>query len=280
MKTPLKLRLLRGGLNALAKVSEDTAGELAVRIFSTPRRVPRPDWEKRIVAQGQPLRLHKNLRATSWGDQARPIVLLVHGWEGRGSQLALLVEPLLAKGYRIIALDGPAHGDSPGSRTNMRLFSLVLGDVARELGGLSAVVAHSFGAGATVVAMSTGAPIARAVVVASPSRIRWITENFRDGLGLSAEVYRGFKRRLQAWSGVDTDTIDLAALAGAIGKPGLIVHDPLDREVPFSNAQDLARGWPEARLLALEKVGHRRILKAPAFIAATVDFLGPVVSPS
>ena len=55
----------------------------------------------------------------AWG--AGPSVLLVHGWEGRGAQLGALVDPLVAAGYRVVALDGPAHGDSPGRLSTLAL---------------------------------------------------------------------------------------------------------------------------------------------------------------
>jgi len=39
-------------------------------------------------------------------------VLLVHGWGGRGAQLASFVEPLVARGFSVLTFDAPGHGAS------------------------------------------------------------------------------------------------------------------------------------------------------------------------
>ena len=42
----------------------------------------------------------------SWG--SGPTVLLVHGWEGRGSQLSAFAPALVKAGFRVVAVDMPA----------------------------------------------------------------------------------------------------------------------------------------------------------------------------
>src|SRR5262249_24762467 len=46
------------------------------------------------------------------GPAAAPAVLLVHGWGGRGVQMGAFVEPLRARGYRVVWFDQPGHGAS------------------------------------------------------------------------------------------------------------------------------------------------------------------------
>ena len=72
-----------------------------------PRRLPEGGEPFEVESLGAAVRGHV------WG--AGPVVYLVHGWGGRGSQLASFVEPLLAGGFRVVMFDAPAHGDSdPG----------------------------------------------------------------------------------------------------------------------------------------------------------------------
>ena len=99
----------------LGRLSPALAGRLAAKLFARPRRHARPARERELIARGTRVVLPDGLHATAWG--AGPTVLLVHGWEGRGAQLGALVDPLVAAGYRAVALDGPAHGDSPGVTT-------------------------------------------------------------------------------------------------------------------------------------------------------------------
>jgi pimeloyl-ACP methyl ester carboxylesterase len=244
-----------------------------LRLFSTPRRIPRPAWEVELAKKGSALHLAHELAAWKWGNDGGPIVLLVHGWMGRGTQLGALVDPLVAKGYQVVALDGPAHGDSPGKRTNVRFFSDALMKVLSELGEVQSVVAHSFGAGATALALSRGAKAKSAVLVASPADLQWVIDDFCEKVEFSSRATRAFQARLEAWAGVGIREVHIADLVRKIQAPALIVHDPEDREVPFHSAEEIARCWPGARLVPLTKVGHRKILKAPSFIGAVTEFL-------
>ena len=65
-------------------------------------------------------------------------VLLMHGWEGRPTQFALLIRGLVDAGYGVIALDAPAHGRSPGREANVVLFARALLEAASELPALLA----------------------------------------------------------------------------------------------------------------------------------------------
>ncbi|HEX8728518.1 MAG TPA: hypothetical protein VF739_07855, partial [Ktedonobacterales bacterium] len=94
----------------------ETQARAALQMFMTPRRLAPRDWEAALLRRGTPLTFANGLVARSFG--AGPRVLLVHGWEGRGMNLGMFIAPLTAAGYQVLALDGPAHGESPGEQTN------------------------------------------------------------------------------------------------------------------------------------------------------------------
>ena len=58
------------------------------------------------------------LAVTTWGS-AGPNILLMHGWGGSRAQMTGFVEPLVSAGYRVVAYDQPAHGESDGKLTNL-----------------------------------------------------------------------------------------------------------------------------------------------------------------
>lgn len=273
--------LVRNGLRALSYVSPSLAAEWALGIFSTPRRIARPEWEQKIAGLGRPERTPEGIALVRWGESSAPIVLLVHGWAGRGTQLSYLVEPLLKLGYQVIAFDGPGHGDSRGRRTNIRTFADAL--IATEKLVTSehqndrfrAVVAHSFGAAATFLAISRGLRTQAAVMVAAPSEVGWIIRSFTRRMGLSGRAAKAFRRKLSEWAGLSLEDVSIEKVGPTLSLPGLIIHDPEDSDVPFENAESYVENWKQSRLLVLENVGHRKILKAPAFIEAVTGFLGP-----
>ena len=93
-----------------------------------------------------------------WGDGLDP-VLLVHGWESRGSRFAVLVEELLSRGLSPITFDAPGNGDSEGNRTTLLEYADIIEDLADRFGMFRAVVSHSLGTLATFDALPrAGAP--------------------------------------------------------------------------------------------------------------------------
>lgn len=268
-------KIARNSLSALSYILPSLAADFAIKIFATPRRVARPEWEQKIAATGQPAKVNDRIAILRWGLREAPIVLLVHGWAGRGTQLGFLVEPLLALGYQVVAMDAPAHGDSRGRRVNASIFAEAIVSVQKDIGPFAAVCAHSFGAAALVLAMSRGLKTGKAVCVAAPSEVLWIVHAFSKRMGLSPWAVRAFKRKIEAWAGVRLEEVSITKIGPSLANvPALIVHDPEDPDVPFENAEEYTEYWKGSRLLVLEGVGHRKILKSPKFIEAVTGFLG------
>ena len=163
---------LRAFFRAVGPAFPHLAGAVASRLFVTP---PRPAVSPRvagILARGERFSIWWRggvLRAWRWGHG--PTVLLVHGWGGYGAQFASFVPALEAAGYRAVVIDGPAHGESDGRRTNLLEFAEAVLHVGEEVGPLAGVVAHSFGGASTAIAMSRGLDPGRSSSL--PPRILW-----------------------------------------------------------------------------------------------------------
>src|SRR3954463_12622524 len=161
------VRSLFSGLQAF---SPGLAAELAaVAMFRTSRKNP-SEWEAGVSAGAERLSVdgpHGPLHVLRWGKG--PLVVLVHGWNGRGSQLGAFVEPLVRTGLSVVAFDAPGHGDSRGHRLYLRDLADCIVDVARAVGPLHAIVAHSFGAAAVLLAHQRGAIDARRNVMLAPN---------------------------------------------------------------------------------------------------------------
>ncbi|HWO17792.1 MAG TPA: alpha/beta fold hydrolase [Kofleriaceae bacterium] len=276
-----KLRLARVALQTAYLVSEDFGAGLAERLFTSPRRFPRPPREQAVLAAGRPFRLDATLRAPRWGGQPRriaawrwgqgPAVLLVHGWEGRGAQLGAFVEPLVAAGLSVVAFDAPGHGDSAGHRAYLPDFADALVAVAAAAGPVHATISHSFGAAAVLLAHGRGGlDASRNVMIAPNALIHDSVQRFARELSLDEADRAGFAARLEARTGIPLAALAIEPLAAARDAALLIVHDREDREVPLAHGEALAAVWPGARLEVTSDLGHRRILRDPGVIARAV----------
>jgi hypothetical protein len=283
VRSEMAIRITRAALHTAYLLSEDLGAGFAERLFTSPRRHARPDREKAILATGRPFTVDVQLRSPRWNNARTkvaawrwgfgPTVLLVHGWEGRGSQLGSFVEPLVAAGLSVVAFDAPGHGDSPGHRLYLTDLADAVIDVAAATGPIHATISHSFGSAAVLLAFPRGGfDAARNIMIAPNVIIDDAVTRFTRAVAIPDSDRAVFERHLAAHSGLGLDALDLEHLVAKRDAGLLVVHDPLDREVPFSHGERLANLWPQSRILAPESLGHRRILRDEAVIAETVAF--------
>lgn len=279
------VRLARAALQTAYILSEDLGTDLAERLFTSPRRYRRPERERAVLATGRPFTVEVELRAPRWNGQRRqlaawrwglgPTVLLIHGWEGRGSQLGAFVEPLVAAGMSVVAFDAPAHGDSPGRRLYLTDHADAIAGVVAAVKPIHATIAHSFGCAALLLAHArAGVDVDRNVMIAPNVLIDDAVRRFARVVALDDLDRRALERAIGTRSGIGLDSLDLDRLVGARDTGLLVMHDRGDREVPPVHGERLAATWPNAQLRMTDGLGHRRILRDPAMIAEAVAYVG------
>jgi pimeloyl-ACP methyl ester carboxylesterase len=285
------IRLTRAALQTAYVVSDELGTTLAERLFTTPRRHARPARERAVLAIAREVTFDVALRApgrhgahvalAAWRWGTGPAVLLVHGWEGRGSQLGAFVEPLVAAGMSVIAFDAPGHGDSPDHRLFLTDHADCIADIAAQVGPLHGIVAHSFGAAAVLLAHArSGVEATRNVMVSPNVLVEDAVVRFARLVGLDDDDRTALEHKLAADTGLPLAALALEPLATRRDAALLVIHDRDDREIPFAQGEQLAAAWPNAQLLATSGLGHRRILRDETVIAAAVDALRQGVAPA
>lgn len=283
---------LRAAFRALSFMAPPLAAALAERLFLRTRRYPVPKREVEALQSAERHELPTERGpavAWVWGRPAPaaarvPTVFLVHGWEGRGSQLGAFVEPLLRlggrAGLRVVAFDAPGHGEAPGRSSSLPAIAAALEAAARRWGPAAGVVAHSAGAVSTTFALSRGLAVERAVFVAPGADLLGYTRWFAELLGLPDGVRRRLQARIERRIGVPYAALEPLELAPERTTPLLAYSDREDPEAPLDTARTLIGLWPGAQLRITEGLGHRRILRDPAVVAGAVDFLAGAVASS
>lgn len=285
------VRLTKAALQTAFVVSEGLGASFAERLFTSPRRHARPDRERKVLRTAREMTIdvtlrsphahnaHLQIKAWRWGHG--PTVLLVHGWEGRGSQLGSFVEPLVTAGLSVVAFDAPGHGDSPHARLYLTDLADTIADVATFVGPLHGIVAHSFGAAGVLLAGTRNGVTAPRNVFVSPNVIiDDAVHRFARIVGLDDTDRATLEERLADHTGVGVEALRLQNLVGdRVGQPALIIHDRDDREVDFEHGKRLAALWPNAKLHETTGLGHRRILRDADVVELATNLLREGIEP-
>jgi pimeloyl-ACP methyl ester carboxylesterase len=262
-------------------IAPDRTARHIEQMFCTPRRLQRRPDELAMLVNAKPLTLAfegLELVGYEWrpryAQQDAEPVLLMHGWEGRATQFAALIETLLRQGHRAIAFDAPAHGDSPGRQSTVGAFSDLVLEIDHAFGPFHAVIGHSMGGAAVIAAATRGLRSARVVAIAAPASLRRAASRFARARGLPQRALPGFLQQVAFSNNRPLETLDYDRLLPPPDLAVLLLTDPHDAEVPASESAAVAGIWPNARLRHIAEVGHRRILAAEATQKLIVDFIG------
>ena len=261
---------------ALSRVAPPLAFRAIYRMARTPRRFRPHPREEELLATATPLEFETSfgkIAAWTWGEG--PTVHLVHGWQGRGSQLAELAEPIAALGLRVLVWDGPAHGRSDGKIASAPEFCQAIREVAAIDGQPWAVVAHSMGTIASTLASWGDYHPTRRVYIGTAHEPRKPLRMLNQVFGFSDEIIGRFKSALvaQGTPKITWDVLAAGALPPGMADPLLLIHDRGDREADVATAVAFQKVWPGARLMLTNGLGHNAVLRDPAVVQAGVEFL-------
>ncbi len=264
--------LIRG----VDRVSPRLGARVAARVFLTPRRARLPERESHWLNHARPEVFAVGgfeLSGHRWRESGEPI-LLVHGWEGRGSQLGGLALALAERGFQPITVDLPAHGSSRGAQTNLVEIARAITAMVLHLGGVAGIVAHSFGAAGTTVALRQELPVGRLAYLAPAEDFAHYPRVFSHWLGLPAHLSARMRDTVENRIGVTMAELRGKLLAPRMRAPLLIVHDEDDVDVPWQDGRTYEEAWPDSKLMTTKGLGHRRILREPEVVNAVAAFFG------
>lgn len=251
----------------------------AVTAFLVPQKIAPNEQEVALLQLADSVQIHGEQRLMTWHWQPRASAsnghkaLLVHGWNSRGSHMGAFVRPLLDTGFEVWTFDAHAHGDSAGEYSSVVHHAHSINLVARQMGTVEAVIAHSVGSPATLLACSRGLTPVASVHLSGPSSLRRVALGAALMTGLPMEEQGSYLSAIEQVAGLPLEFVQPPQLTSDQRHRGLLLHDREDREIPFSDSEEIASFWPNAELQEVSGVGHRRIVRDPCVIERAVDFL-------
>ncbi len=263
---------VRVSFRTLSAVAPGPTARLAWRIFAKPARKAHVDRYGILPeARAHTLRAGgHDLAAWEWGKG--PPVLLLHGWGSSALSLGAFVRPLVAAGFRPVAFDAHAHGESPGTTTSGPEMATHLNEIAGRLGAKH-VVAHSMGTVVAGFGVKGGLAVDRMALLNAPADMPYFLSAFTHGLGFSAAVKRRMIRRFEQEHRLRWEDCVVEWVGEGHSGPTLLVHDDGDPDVPWAHAERVRGAWRNHHAITTRGLGHRGSLHAPEIVSATTAFL-------
>lgn len=206
-------------------------------------------------------------------------VLIVHGWQSHSAFMNKLITPLLTKGYRVISIDLPGHGQSSGRTFHLPLGVEAIHATINALGEFDRVITHSLGGAVIATTVAGTIPnypaveISRLVLISSPDSMTKIFNDFSAMIGLNTAANAALHQNVTRLTGKVTDDFNVAAQLKNSNANMLLIHAPDDKEVPYSEAESIAQKNASAQLKPMPGLGHRRIIGDDDVVATATDFM-------
>ena len=250
---------------------------IASKLFTTPIhfKTPKREFQMEESSQKKTLKapsIHKEIHILSYGYSDKK-VLLAHGWAGRSTQLFMIANKLLEKGFMVISFDGPAHGKSTGKTTNLIEYIETIKAINKEFGPFEAAVGHSFGCMALINTQAENKLFKKIVTVGSGDKVSDILINFSKNLGLDKKFGQKLINYVNKKWKIKVDDFATHQAAKNVKIPVLVVHDVIDGDVNVSCAINIRHNLENGELFITNGLGHTKILRDKNTTNKIVDFI-------
>lgn len=275
------IKAVKTSIALLSAVAPTSAVAVTFKLFCTPAgRASVRVAEKPMFDSAE--KSHIDFRGEkvcvySWGDLKRP-VLLIHGWESRGSRWAAVAKQLIAQGYSPVTFDMPGHGDSGGKQTTILQCNEICARLQQRYGEFEVIIAHSFGVPCAFYAVKNTLKPQKIVAIGGLHDFDYLIEEFSRTLALKPKIANGLRSRVeQMFHPVDAiwDTFSVGHNKELVQQPMLVIHDTDDDIVSFEQAQKIVDSYRgQADFHSTSGYGHKRILHQNDVIHRIAEFMG------
>jgi pimeloyl-ACP methyl ester carboxylesterase len=263
LKKAIKEKLLPKAIGAylgtLSYIAPTKSGDLALKIFGTPRKGKIRIKEQTYLQNFETGTLRYNeldIRYYKKGNGTCK-VLFLHGWESNTARWRHLFTYLEKSDITIYAIDGPAHGGSGGTEFDSLQYAEFI-NVACTAFMPNVLIGHSIGAGSIAYCMSNikHHAVDKIILMASPDTFSEIMESYITIIGLNQSGQKALHNAIVRKYHIEPKNYCVSDYVKNIQCAGLVIHDTEDDISPLKNGQRIAKNFKQAQLLITDGYGH------------------------
>lgn len=270
-------RYIKNTSKVLQRLNKNMAAAFALKLFETPIKFKTPKREQRMYEvsykskktlpkSGKEIMVYEN----KFGEKK---VLLVHGWNGRGTQMVSIAKAFKELDYTIISFDAPGHGNSLKATSNMTDFIEAIFELDKKYNGFNVIIGHSLGGMSVINCLGRGLETTKAVIIGSGNKTKDVTEDFLGTIGMDKKMTPILINLFEKKYSDKMSNYDVDFQAENVKASVLIIHDKNDKDVPFTASETIHSKLLNSELLLTTGLGHRKILGDEKVIEKIVQFV-------
>lgn len=275
----LAINYIRIKFQVLSLISTRKTANAAFQLFCTPLVKP-PRHIPSIFKKAEQLNETldgKNIRGYRWNKDQPVKILILHGFSSAAYKFHMYIEPLVKKGYEVIAFDAPAHGGSQGKTINALQYKAMIELLVKKYGPFTGYFTHSFGGLALSLAMENiPHDAATKIVLVAPATetTTAIDIAFKMLKLRSKRVRDAFDDIIYQMSGQPTSWFSVSRAMQHIKASVLWIHDEDDNITPLKDAIKVKEQQrPNIQFIITNELGHRQIYRDEKVKKTVLDFL-------
>ncbi|MGJ5643428.1 alpha/beta hydrolase [Formosa sp. S-31] len=246
-------------INVLGYISKQYAAGKALKLFTKPRKGKITEEQASFLntAFTEEFSYKDTPIMTYRWPGHKETILLAHGWESNSSRWQYLICDLKQKGYTIVALDAPGHGNSGNTYFNALLYAEFIHVVSKRFSP-EIIIAHSVGGMAATVFQKKYQikSVQKLILLGAPSEFKDIISRYVDLLGYNNRVSNQLNITIEKRFGTKPEQFSTAKLLKDITTKGLIIHDKQDPVIPYEDALLIQDEFKNSTLITTEGLGH------------------------
>ena len=246
-------------INVLSFLSKSYATKKAISLFSKPRKgkITQIQGDFLDTSFKEELTYADNGIMTYRWLGKKQTVLLAHGWESNSARWQPLIKNLKDKGFTVVALDAPAHGNSGSHIFNALIYSESIHVVAKRFKA-NIIIGHSVGGMAAVFCQSIYQleHVKKLILLGTPSEFVDVLKRYTDMLGYNQRIKVQLNTTIIERYGKHPKDFSTAKYLNNINSEGLIIHDEDDTIIPYNDALLIKNSFKNSTLITTKGMGH------------------------
>ena len=281
---PAKVKWMQRFFSMAGNIAPVTAINILVKlVFAPQKRVLRPP-HKTLLKKAQQFTIKVNefrnpdkkveMKYYVWGSSRRT-VLLVHGWDAMAMDFYKLIPVLVENDYRVIAIDGPAHGGSEGETSNLLHFKEAMVQLIEKIGVPYGIIGHSMGGGASAyMLMEYEIIINRLVMITIPISSGRFFEQVFAMLKVPQKMQQLFFKGMEEEFNTPVERMNLLKRKEKIKADKImLIYDEDDEVVSLPDIKQFLSQRPEIKSINAKGAGHNTIIRNKKVIDEIISFL-------